>query len=136
MNLGAWGLEFCFQPNSTSLERLGGAEMSDAGLPERLRLGPGDERRYVLPTHGGGGYRWHSRVEGESVRVTIAYEDALPVRDLPGPVRSVGQVVAIIAVREGTAAVLLQERRSWETEAAATRRIEVQVRSADEWEEE
>jgi hypothetical protein len=34
----------------------------------------------------------------------------------------------------GDAVVLLQERRSWEAEAAATLRIDVQVRSAEDWE--
>jgi len=110
--------------------------MSDAGLPERLQLGPGDERRFVLPTHGGGGYRWQSSVEGDSVRVTIDYEDALPGRDSPAPVGSVAQVVAIVAVKSGTSAVLLQERRSWENAAAVTRRIDVHVRSANDQEEE
>ena len=106
--------------------------VNDAELPDRLRLAPGDERRYPLPSHGGGGYRWSSRVEGESVRVDVDYEDAFPVRDLPAPVRSVAQVVQIVAVSSGDAAVLLQERRSWETEPAATHQIDVQVREAHE----
>jgi len=106
--------------------------VNDAELPDRLRLVPGDERRYVLPSHGAGGYRWYSLVEGDSVRVSVDYDDAFPVQDLPAPVRSVAQVVQIVAVRSGDAAVLLLERRSWETESAATHQIDVQVRAADE----
>lgn len=101
--------------------------MSEADLPERLRLSPGDERRIALPSHGGGGYRWQVGVEGDSVDVNVDFDDALPLQDLPVPAQSVGQVLAIVAVRPGDATVLLQERRSWEEVAAATRRIEVQV---------
>jgi len=110
------------------------AEMNDLEIPERLRLRLADECHYVLPSHGSGGYRWHAHVEGDSVRVSVDFEDAFPTREPPAPVHSTAQVVTIVAVQWGDAVVLLQERRSWETEAAATLRIDVQVRSADDWE--
>ena len=105
--------------------------MNDAEIPEKLQLRLADERRLVLPTHGSGGYRWHCVVEGNSVRASIDYEDAFETRGPSAPVHNVAQIVTIVAVQLGDAVVLLQERRSWETAAAATRRIDVQVRSAD-----
>ena len=110
------------------------ADFSDADIPEKLLLRLADERRFTLPAHGSGGYRWHSLVEGDAVRASVDFEDALMVAEPSAPAHSVAQVVTIVAVQLGDAVVLLQERRSWETEAAATRRIDVQVRSADDWE--
>jgi len=111
--------------------------MTETDLPTLLRLGPGEERHYRLPGNGTGGYRWHSRVEGESVRASVDYEDEpappeVPVRatDGPAPAHNLAQVVAIVAIRTGDSAVLLQERRSWEAHAATTRRIDVQVRQS------
>lgn len=110
------------------------AAMNDVDIPEKLRLRLADERQYVLPAHGSGGYRWHGHVQGDSVRVSVDFEDADSVREPPARVHSVAQVVTIVAVQMGDAVVLLQERRSWETAAAATLRIDVQVRSADDGE--
>ena len=110
--------------------------MNGIDLPDHVRLSPGDTCRFSLPAHGGGGYRWHSRVDGDSVAVSIDFEDDFPTGASPVPQRSVSQVVEIVAVRAGTATVFLEERRSWEKEAAATRVIDVHVRSADEQEEE
>jgi predicted secreted protein len=105
--------------------------VSTADPPARLALRPGDERRYVLPNHGGGGYRWRSRVEGDSVRVTLDYEAAPGVAS---STRMAAQVLEIVAVRPGTATVLLSEGRSWEGEAAATdrRTVDVEVTPQDE----
>ncbi|WP_407344968.1 protease inhibitor I42 family protein [Pengzhenrongella phosphoraccumulans] len=102
--------------------------MSEADLPEQLTLRPGEERRIMLPSHGGGGYRWQAGVDGDSVEVSVDFEDTFPREDLPAPVRSVSQVLAIVAVRPGVAAVVLQEGRSWESLVTTTHRIEVQVR--------
>ena len=111
--------------------------MAETDLPTLLRLAPGEERHYRLPGHGTGGYRWHSRVEGESVRASVDYEDEPVSPELdddaaagPAAAHTLAQVVAIVAVRTGDSAVLLQERRSWEAQAAATRRIDVQVRQS------
>lgn len=110
------------------------ADMNDADIPEKLLLRLADERHFMLPAHGSGGYRWHSLVQGDSVRASVDFEDAFEAGEPSAPVHSVAQVVTIVAVQWGDAVVLLQERRSWETEAAATRRIDVQVRSADDGE--
>jgi predicted secreted protein len=107
--------------------------MNDADIPEKLRLRLADERHLVLPAHGSGGYRWHCQVEGNSVRARIDYEEAFETGKPSAPVRSVAQIVTIVAVQPGDAVVLLQERRSWETTAAATHQIDVQVRSSDDW---
>ncbi|MGV8967760.1 MAG: protease inhibitor I42 family protein [Cellulomonas sp.] len=105
--------------------------MSEADLPDHLRLGSGEERRIVLPSHGGGGYRWEAAVDGDSVEVSVDFEEAFPREDLPAPVRSVAQVLLIVAVGPGDAAIVLQERRSWEHLASTTHRVEVHVSSPD-----
>jgi predicted secreted protein len=107
----------------------GRASMTEEAIPERLRLAPGDERLFPLPAHGSGGYRWHCQAEGDCVRASIDYEEIPPERELESRGRSATQLLTIVAVRAGSAVVLLEERRSWEPQPVDARRVDVDVMS-------
>lgn len=92
-----------------------------------VELDVGESRRYRLPGHIGGGYRWSAEViDGSAITAAIEIDPAAAAVNMGS---GSPEVVVIEAMTPGAATIEVTQRRSWETDRPPIdrRRIDVRV---------